>query len=401
MAHALEKYLGEMILVYMDIAVKCEADLLLYRMHDDIVLCGSTAQCEKAWKSMQKFTKIMGLEFNEKKTGSVSLNGNDSKKTSLPGGNVTIDFLKIGTSDGSWTIDTAQVDGHIKQLKKQLDECKDILSFIRTYNSCIGRFFGHTFGTPGHCLGHAHVESILKIHARIQQELFGEGGLTAVLKTKLNDLARNNSSGLPHAFNTTDSFIYNPILLRGLGITNPFVPLLLVEPSLRETTPEQRIDDFLQQEKSAFKLGKRTFERESLSSKKKRRTEIYHGNNGHEQHEADIDLENFMTFEEYTQHRELTSCELSRLYDTLMTQPVVSNANLSSRVKLDLERLVEAGTKGVAPDDLTAEEKYTVQLFSDEMFGTFGTVGIVDRSLAPLGVMKAVMGQKTVWQMVL
>jgi len=47
MPHALEKYLGEMILVYMDVAVKCEADLLLYGMHDDIVLCGSTARCER------------------------------------------------------------------------------------------------------------------------------------------------------------------------------------------------------------------------------------------------------------------------------------------------------------------------------------------------------------------
>lgn len=65
-AHALEKYLGEMILVYMDIAVKCEADLLLYRMRNNIDLCASKAQCEKARAVLEKVVKVMGLEFDEK-----------------------------------------------------------------------------------------------------------------------------------------------------------------------------------------------------------------------------------------------------------------------------------------------------------------------------------------------
>ncbi|KAK5082531.1 hypothetical protein LTR70_008189 [Exophiala xenobiotica] len=300
MAHALEKYLGEMILVYMDVAVKREADLLLYRMHDDIVLCGPTARCEKAWASMQRFAKVMGLEYNQKKTGSVSLNKDSSIETGLPEGDVTMDFLKLSTFDGSREMDTAQVNAHVKQLKKQLDGCNDILSFIRTYNSCIGRFFGHTFGVPAQCLGHTHVKEILKTHRRMQQELFGEGGVSAVLKTKLNGLAHDRGTNLSDTLRVTDSFLYNPILLGGLGLANPFIPLLQIEPSLRDKTPAQYVDDFIEKEKSDFRTRQRAFAQESSSSKKKRRAEIFLGNNGYDEDEIDLDFDDFLTVEEYT-----------------------------------------------------------------------------------------------------
>lgn len=398
-SHALEKYLGEMILVFLDIAVKREADLLLYRMHDDIMLCGPTAQCEKAWATMQKFVQIMGLEFNNKKTGSISLNATSSKKAQLPDGDVAVDFLKLSSDQGLWVIDNDQVDAHIKQLKKQLDESEDILSFVRTYNSCIGRFFGHTFGLPAHCLGHKHVKDILHTHHRIQEELFGQDGVTAVLKEKLQSLLKSDES-LPD-LQITDSFIHNPILLGGLGVTNPFIPLLLVASDLSKTSPDQRVADFLEDEKKNYGVQKRLFEYETLSSRKKRRTKILENDKLDEDDEEIFDLDNFFSFEEYIKNREWTSPQLLNLYNSLVASPEASPVNVSTRVKEDLKRLTAEGAKQVSFDELTTEEKYKVQMFSDEMFKTFGTVGIVDRELAPLGVMKAVMGEKVTWQMVL
>lgn len=400
MSHALETYLGEMVLVFLDIAVKREADLLLYRMHDDIMLYGPTEKCEKAWATMRRFVEVMGLEFNKSKTGSIALNATSSKTAALPEGDVAVNFLKLSADQGLWVIDHDKVDTHIKQLKKQLDECGDIISYIRTYNSCIGRFFGHSFGLPAYCLGHKHVEDILRTHKRMQEELFGESGIPSVLKSKLQALAQVQGV-LSDDFRVENSFIFNPVLLGGLGVTNPFVPLLLVESDLRKKTPEQRVDDFIAAEKSDYYQKKRIYEGLPLSARKKRRTQIFGKDDSSDADETEIDIKNFVPFEEYTKNREWISRPLQKLYSDLMTSPKISDMRVSTRVVEDLTRMTGAGAKHVMLKDLTTEEKYVVQMFSEEMFESFGTVGIVDRTLAPLGVMKAVMGEKVTWQMVL
>lgn len=392
MSHALEKYLGEIVLVFLDLAVKKEAGILPYRMHDDIVLCGSTAECEKGWTSMQKFVDIMGLEFNKQKTGSVFIHSDHSspEHLKLPNGDVTMAFLKLNNK-GRWIIDTEQVDAHTKQLKKQLEESTDIMSYIRTYNSCIGRFFGHTFGLPAQCFGLRHVQDILETHQRIQSELFGSGGIIAVLKSKLKELARAHTD-LPEDFSVTDAFIFNPVMLGGLGVVNPFVPLLLVQDSVRDKTPEKRVDEFMKHESEMYKTRKRMFEEEDLKSKKKRRTEIFLERNSYEEEEIQVSLNDFITFDQYVKHREWTSRPLRYLYENLIKQATVREINLSSRIlneKVDLSHF-------------TAEEKYIMQLFSDSMFHQFGSaVAIVDKALAPLGVMKAIMGHRVTWQMAL
>lgn len=398
-AHALEKYLGEMILVFLDVAVRREAGLLLYRMHDDIMLCGSTEQCEKAWATMQNFVQIMGLEFNKKKTGSISLNGTTSQKAKLPDGDVAVDFLKLSPDGGVWVIDNEMVNGHVKQLRKQLDEADDILSFVRTYNSCIGRFFGHTFGLPAHCLGLRHVKDILQTHHRMQNELFGQDGIVAVLKEKLNALARKE--GLPDDFEVSDSFIHTPILLGGLGVTNPFISLLLTKTNFLGKTPEQHVDEFLKAEKNTYNICKRRFEGEDMSSRKKRRAKILEHCDSPESAEKIIDVEKYWSFEAWHDRPEWTSINLLMAYEMLMKDPGQSNVLVSSRVTEDLKRLTQGGAKNVNWDELTVEERYKVQMYSESMFNTFGTVAIVDRTLAPLGVMKAIMDEKVTWQMVL
>ncbi|KAI0457312.1 hypothetical protein F5B21DRAFT_501685 [Xylaria acuta] len=73
MAHAPEKFTGEMILFIMDLAVNKATGMLLYRLHDDLFLCGEPSRCAQAWKEMEEFADVMGVEFNKSKTGSVYL----------------------------------------------------------------------------------------------------------------------------------------------------------------------------------------------------------------------------------------------------------------------------------------------------------------------------------------
>jgi hypothetical protein len=78
-----------------------------------------------------------------------------------------------------------QVDAHVAQLQKQLANCDSILSWIQTWNSCIDRFFSHTFGEPAFCFGRQHVDSILSTHKRIQSALFGTSNVTSHLMSMI------------------------------------------------------------------------------------------------------------------------------------------------------------------------------------------------------------------------
>jgi hypothetical protein len=47
-AHSLEKFFGEVVLFFMDLAVNQEAEMLLYRFHDDLWLVGKPEKCARA-----------------------------------------------------------------------------------------------------------------------------------------------------------------------------------------------------------------------------------------------------------------------------------------------------------------------------------------------------------------
>jgi hypothetical protein len=176
MAHASEKFTGELVLFFMDLAVNRETGILLYRLHDDIWLVGEPQRSAQAWSCMQSFAKVFGLDFNKAKTGSVYLPGSSKRDTTiaktLPAGPVKIGFLALDSDSGKWVIDQKLVVAHVDQLKKQLTECQSVLSWVQTWNSCIGRFFSHTFGEPAYCFGREHVDEVLDTYRNMLRRLF-------------------------------------------------------------------------------------------------------------------------------------------------------------------------------------------------------------------------------------
>jgi hypothetical protein len=142
MAHGPEKFLGELILYFLDVAVFRKTGLYLLRLHDDIWIHGPPVKVAEAWKTMQDIAKILGLAFNFNKTGSVYLKSSDAKDEKvaalLPNGPVVIGFLELNESSGEWDINQEAVSVHVQQLKHQLSECSSVLSWIQTWNSCIG-----------------------------------------------------------------------------------------------------------------------------------------------------------------------------------------------------------------------------------------------------------------------
>lgn len=171
---AFEKLFGESVLFSMDVAVNRGSGMTLIRFHDDLWLSGEPARCASAWETIEEFVRVLGLDINTSKTGSVyfSTARRDAELAAkFPKGSVCMGMLKL-TDDGDWTIDQKQVSAHCRQLQKQLGQCTSIISWVQTWNACMGKFFQNVFGKPANCFGQAHVDAILETHANLQRELF-------------------------------------------------------------------------------------------------------------------------------------------------------------------------------------------------------------------------------------
>lgn len=350
MAHALEKFFGEALLFFMDLAVNNESKMLLYRFHDDTWLVGQPEACVTAWQAMERFSKIMGLEFNDSKTGSVLLTNEeftyeDSEVTArLPEGPVTISFLSLDPKSGDWLIDQKQVDAHVKQLSKQLANTTSILSWVQTWNSCIGRFFSHTFGEPAICFGRKHVDAILNTHKRIQETLFPGSNACKHLKGLIEE--RFGVKDIP------DAFIFLPEALGGLGVRNPFIAPFLVRDNLSSKGPSVHLDAFFDEEKDAYEFAKGEFELMYFHAKLRRLRLIFTDAYG----EHCFSLENgggmhvFMSRKEFAQYRESTSPALRRIYELLMDVPQQVSIMGSDQVDTLLTTLASA-QPGLGMDD--------------------------------------------------
>lgn len=402
MAHALEKFFGEVVLYFMDLAVNQEAGILLYRFHDDLYLVGEPEKCANAWQTMERYSALMGLELNKSKTGSVILTSEDFTyedseiAAKLPTGSVSIGFLKLDADSGDWIINQKDVLAHVKQLSKQLAAAPSILSWVHTWNSCIGRFFSHTFGVPANCFGKAHVDAILETYEQMQDFLFPGSNVCAYLKGLIEK--RFGVSDIP------DAFIFLPEFLGGLGVRNPFIDPFLVRDMVCES-PEARISKFLKQEDDSYNDAKREFEELSDQDKKKRRRAVYTDAYGDSFTNPALfalekSLETFMSKEEYIRHRESTSPQLAELYKELMQVPRKKRIATSARVVKTMKRL-----EGLQPElskkDLKPEMEWLLQMYERELLEKCGGMSIVEKNLLPLGILTILRKKKVAWQMVL
>ena len=397
MAHAPEKLIGELVLFIMDLAVNKESGMLLYRLHDDLWLCGKPAQCATAWKAIEEFVKIMGLEVNKNKTGSVYVSGKKSKDQSivdtLPSGPVTVGFLILDENTSSWVIDHKQVNAHIAQLQKQLTACDSTLSWIQTWNSCIGRFFSHTFGEPAFCFGRQHVQSILETHERIQKTLFnGENGNSKNVTEHLKKMIRTRFQ----VSEVPDAFLYMPEQLGGLGLRNPFISFFLVRDRLTED-PKEALRKFLVEEQQDYALEKKHFEQLSHDQRRRRFMHVYPRNDASKTSETE-GLASFMSMEEYTSWRESTSERLKSAYMQLLSTPAGESLWTPPNVRLELDNL-----QWELPElqKLSLEKRWIVDLHAAELLEKCGGLSMVEKRFLPLGVLTTMRTKKVTWQMVL
>ncbi|KAL8787434.1 MAG: hypothetical protein Q9213_002211 [Squamulea squamosa] len=180
--------------------------LRLYRLHDDFWLWGSEDACIRGWSAMTDFAKVMGLQFNVEKSGSIRV----SKKittplnSSPPPGDVRWGFLKLSTT-GYFTIDYTVVDKHILALIAQLASSKSLFAWIRIWNTYAVNFFTSMLGggRPSSCFGAQHVAQMQQCFATVHEKVFL--GETNVANHLRNEIKRRFPS---FSADVLDSFIF-------------------------------------------------------------------------------------------------------------------------------------------------------------------------------------------------
>lgn len=387
---AFEKFFGETVLFGMDIAVNRLSDMTLFRFHDDLFLTGEPSKCASAWGTIQDFVKVLGLDINTSKTGSVYISDKEKDAevaAKFPKGSVSMGMLQL-TDTGDWVIDQKQVSAHVRQLQKQLGQCTSVISWVLTWNACMGSFFQNTFGKPANCFGQAHVESILDTFAKMQRELFEShnGSVTQYLRDQISQ--RFGVGNIP------DSFFFLSDDLGGLELQNPFIPFFVLKDQL-EKNPSELISNFLQESEQRYKDDRKEFEALSDSEKERRFKTAF---NGTSKYKAILD-EPFLSFEEYTAKIETYSWGLKSVYKKLMQKPDVKDiqpAHATEPWFVELSHSHEMGWK-----ELSSKDKWIMHLYAEELKQRFGALSIVDRNLLPSGLMKMLKGKKVVWQLII
>ncbi|KAL5623655.1 hypothetical protein FOBRF1_002905 [Fusarium oxysporum] len=409
MAHAPEKLLGELVLFVMDVVVNQQDGMLLYRLHDDLWLCGEPLHCKRAWAAMNKYAKILGLTFNRGKTGSVYITEGGKERdldvaSALPEGPVRVGHLSLDPKSGTWEIDRKEVEGHMRQLKKQLDGCISVLEWVQTWNSCMGRFFSHTFGEPANCFGLHHVDSILETYQMMQKFLFPAA----------SDSSQSSHGAVSHikhmikdrfGVDVPDAFVHLPERLGGLGLRNPFLPILMIRESIAKKSPTSIIQKFFDAEKERYKRYKKNFD--SLASVDSRINEAVKaaGSAGTVSSKtfknllSTEELENFFSIKEYAKHRELTSNALLKAYMALKTVPVDISPDLDADVSWTLKSTLGANLNNSGSK--TKEVRWALQMYRDVLRRDYGGLRLVDKEHLPLGVLTLLRSRAVTWTMVL
>lgn len=392
MSHTLSDCFGESVLFCMDYSVNQGTNgNILYRLHDDFWSWGTEKVCEQAWNSMTEFANMMGLEFNEQKTGTVQM-GNDSQSQILPTGDIRWGFLVLNAEEGRFIIDQTQVDQHIEELDRQLSSCKSIFEWVQAWNGYFGRFFANNFAKPALCFGRDHIDMAISTLSRIEKCLFGKasngnaekkGGVTEYLRGLIAE--RFNIRDLP------EGFFYYPVELGGLELLNPFVKLLSMRENIKQT-PWRRLQKAMIADELKYFEAKAKFEKEGSKP-----GTILRGSN-------DQPLP-FPSLEEYNQYQEIFSVSYCQAYHDLISVPEEKIIPVTGNLQKNLTGLRGPNGKirrqaaiGGTGSSMSPYWLWVAELYHDEMVRTYGSLAAVNREFMPLGVVKTLKEGRIRWQ---
>lgn len=393
-SHTLSDSFGESVMFCMDYAVNQHTQGgILYRLHDDFWFWGAEETCETAWVAMTEYAKVMGLQFNEEKTGTVHMGTARGKKDSvLPSGDIRWGFLVLDAEQGRFIIDQAQVDQHIEELDRQLSSCKSVFTWVQAWNGYFGRFFTNNFARPAMCFGRDHIDMAVATLSRIERALFSKSSNKA--SENGSSVTNYLRSVIAERFGIRDlpeGFFYYPVELGGLGLLNPYIQLLAMRENIKQT-PQRLLQKAAIDDESAYQGAKERFERQGSDFPKLLKTKKG-------------ESLSFMSLDEYMRHPETYSLNLEYAYKRLIEVPEEKSVSATAGFTKSQNGLKGPKGKGTKPgsisatwDKMTPYWRWVAELYHDEMVRTYGSLAAVNREFLPLGVVKTLKEGRFRWQ---
>jgi hypothetical protein len=390
MSHTLSDCFGESVLFCMDYAVNQATNGgILYRLHDDFWFWGAKETCEKAWLGMAEFAKVMGLQFNEEKTGTVLMGKANAEETSvLPTGEIRWGFLVLDAEQGRFVIDQSQVDQHIEELDRQLSSCKSVFAWVQAWNGYFGRFFTNNFAKPAMCFGRDHIDMAISTLSRIEKTLFAK----CASKTEAEGVSNYLRNVIAERFDIhslPEGFFYYPVELGGLGLMNPFVRLLSMRENIKQT-PQRHLQKAALQDEILYQSAKERFEKHGSDSIRTMFGE-------------DSKPLPFWSLEDYIKYPETYSSNLRAAYKMLNEVPEEISLSPTASFKKNQTGLMAAGRQKNSPisadwRSMTPYWRWVAEMYHDEMVRTYGSLAAVNREFMPLGVVKTLKEGRFRWQ---
>ncbi|KAG0605524.1 hypothetical protein M758_9G065900 [Ceratodon purpureus] len=389
MSHSLSGLFGEVLLFCMDYAVNQRADgLFLYRIHDDFWLWNNDATvCVKAWQVMSSFTKLVGLEFNYEKTGSVSVG--QPLHPDLPRGTIKWGFLNFEES-GQFVIDQSQVDVHIDELKLQLKACEhSVFAWVQAYNKYVASFFVNNFGSPpAQCFGQRHIDMVILTLERIHLALFPNHGGSVIEYLAHVIQERFGVHDIPPGW-----FLW-PIAMGGLEVKSPLIPQYVIRDALC-VDPSKKFEDALDAEKELYAQLQEKWENGTTAKP-------YTCNKS-------LETEPFLSYEEYSRHRELRFESWMDVYEELLKVPedaelVLRPDSVPSNVIAELSKLSrkfqKSDVEGIAANwsSMNAYWRWVVACFSGGVVKKWGGLEVVRPESLPMGMVEVWKSRKVRWE---
>ncbi|KAF2036542.1 hypothetical protein EK21DRAFT_105859 [Setomelanomma holmii] len=383
--HALELFFTEAVMFFLEVAVHQKTGKYVYRINDRGYYVEPYELQNSCGTHVHQFAGVMGLDVTFDLEQDVGL-------------------VSITTTDLS--IDVDKVVAYARRIKKQLSACTTIFEWVRIWNITAGTYAAHLFGPFAEVFSKSHLEAVKTAYITIFGIVLDGRDLTSYITDLLSIRLRLRNIEIPASF---DALIYLPQAYGGLGVKNPFVTMALAKDLMAD--PSERVTNYLTSEESYYTTAASNYALLPASAYPAKLESIYANNESAivaSLGTATRDLSTFMSKEELFEHREKAAYpmlpfppspaiyvltplpDITALYDDLLREPV-ADMEYSDKIEDEVRRLSGKGDM-TAWRHLSSEDKWVLQLYSDECFETYGGLEIWCSELVPGEVLKVVRG---------
>ncbi|CAA7262530.1 unnamed protein product [Cyclocybe aegerita] len=426
-SYSLSAFCGEAILFMMDFAVNQRADgLFLYRMHDDLWLWDADVKkVADGWTEMKTYAALVGLKFNDKKTGAAYIGDPDPNTQRLPPTDVRWGFLKFDVAKSRFVIDQREVDRHVVEMRRQLAAAQSVFGWVKAYNNYMAFLFRNFGGVPANCFSQQHVLDMIGTLGRIQRELFPEeGGAVGYLKKTL--AVRFGITDFP------EGYFYFPISSGGLELRNTMLELLVLErnghplatynpkedenlvhlpplgmfqplpgrvpwrpkPAYEEPAHESSESDgssyYSSEGEEDAPMTENRFKQHILRDRLfykqvKENWEVTAGTrNLRNTTTTSSGRDEFMSFEEYVSYRESWLSTWGDYYEEMLRSPQIRTITLVPRV----QEMMQKSVGRLDWDSMNWYQRWIISIYGDGVVKKFGSLAVIDPNLIPIGMVE-------------